>query len=231
MRVVTRLTENQSPRIHGNQAVRLVIAHTPEGGYEETVDYCRRTSGRRVSYHTIVNETGTERTQLVPWHRKAWHAGAYNSLSDGVAAAGFAARFNVRSPQAKAFSLLIASRLHHRDLPARWASNGGGRGFCRHADIQSDRRDPMSLPKWLVFVPMVKTDRKRLERAVKKATAAPPGSVPLADDWAFGRWYLGLDEFADHGPRNRRHRPSGYPRRVPTEGWRAVRWYLNRLSR
>lgn len=46
-----------------------------------------------------------------------------------------------------------------------------------------------------------------------------------AIDWKFGRWYLGLGEFKDVGPRHRPSRPAGYPRLVPLRGWRAVRWY------
>jgi N-acetyl-anhydromuramyl-L-alanine amidase AmpD len=232
MRVFLRETENQSARTHGDKAVKLVIAHTPEGPYEAMVRYITvppnghewREEDRRVSYHTIINEAGTERTQLVPWSRKAWHAGAYNSLSDGIAAAGWASRFVINSPQARAFAQVIAQRLVARKLPARWSRDGGGEGFCRHADIQTDRRDPMNRAKWLVFVPMVKAEHFRLSRAVKKGDRTR-GEV-RAEDWRFGRWYLGLAEYAKVGARHKPSRPPGYPLRVPPAGWRAVRWYL-----
>lgn len=229
MRIIIRNSPNHSVRVHGDKAVCLVICHTPEGSYGPMVDYCCRSTGRRVSYHTILNESGTERTQLVPWHRKAWHAGAYNSLSDGVCAAGWASKFNVRSPQAKAFASLVAQRLVARDLPARWARNGGGKGFCRHGDIQSDRSDPMNLVKWAVFVQMVKSEYVRLKRADKKGASVLSTSLTDAD-WKFGRWYLGLGEFSDVGPRHRPSRPKGYPLNVSRgtndRGWRAVRWYV-----
>lgn len=228
MRIERWYSPNASRRIHGDEAVKLVIGHTPEGEYDAMVAYCLKSSGRRVSYHTIVNEAGTERAQLVPWNLKAWHAGPYNSLSDGVAAAGFASRFNVRSPQARAFALLIAQRLDARGLPARWARNGGGEGFCRHADVQSDRSDPMSLVKWLVFVPMVKRAHAQLQAAKRRARSVPKRESVREEDWSFGRWYLGIKEYAEFGPRNRKARPKGYPRRVPAEGWRAVRWYVDK---
>jgi hypothetical protein len=51
-----------------------------------------------------------------------------------------------------------------------------------------------------------------------------------AEDWRFGRWYLGLGEFAKVGRRSKRHRPVGYPQRVPQAGWNAVCWYQKHVS-
>lgn len=153
---------NQSERVHGPDAIRLIIVHTPEGGYEGTINYITsKTNPRKVSYHVLISEDGKEATQMVPWNRKAWHAGAYNSLSEGVSAAGYARNFNVRSEQFKRLARVVAFRLHERKLPARWARDGGGSGFCRHADLQTDRSDPMSLPKWLTFVARVKLEHRR----------------------------------------------------------------------
>lgn len=160
---------NHSPRIHGVDAIRLVIVHTPEGGYEGTVRYVStppdgrewRDGDRRVSYHNLLREDGKQATQLVPWDRKAWHAGAFNSLSEGVAIAGWASKTRALSPGGRRFARIVAFRLRRRGLPARWARDGGGRGFCRHADLQSDRRDPMPLGRWLTFVALVKFEHAR----------------------------------------------------------------------
>lgn len=180
MKTDRRPSPNQSARTHGTGAVRLVIAHTPEGSYDGTVRYCLNAAGRRVSYHLLLNEDGTEATQLVPWTRKAWHAGAYNSLSDGVAAAGFARDFDVGSPQSRAFARVIAQRLHARGLPARWSKDGGGSGFCRHADLQTDRSDPMSVDKWRRFVRLVQAEHRQL-------TQPDHGRVKVLRAWILAR--------------------------------------------
>jgi N-acetyl-anhydromuramyl-L-alanine amidase AmpD len=160
--LVYKHSPNQSERIHGQKPVRLIVVHTPEGAYGPMVRYMTDPKqARKVSYHGLLREDGLEFTQLVPWGRKAWHAGAMNSASEGISAAGFAAKFNVRSEQSKRLARIVAYRLHKRGLKARWTTNPVTGGFCRHADLQSDRSDPMSRAKWLVFVGMVKAEATR----------------------------------------------------------------------
>lgn len=162
-------TANQSQRVHGVKAIRLIVVHTPEGSYGPMIRYITvppngkfwEDDDRRVSYHGMLREDGDEFTQFVGWDQKAWHAGAFNSLSEGISAAGFAAKFNVKSNQSKVLARIVAFRLRERGLPARWSRDGGGKGFCRHADLQSDRKDPMSRTKWLIFVGMVKYEHAR----------------------------------------------------------------------
>jgi hypothetical protein len=161
-KLVYKHSPNQSTRIHGQKAVRLIVVHTPEGSYGPMVRYMTDPNqARKVSYHGLLREDGLEFTQLVPWGRKAWHAGPYNSLSEGISAAGFAARFDVRSEQSKRLARIVAYRLHKRGLKAQWTTNPKSGGFCRHADLQSDRSDPMSRAKWIVFVGMVKAEAAR----------------------------------------------------------------------
>ena len=154
------VTDNESKRVHGNEAVDLVIAHTPEGGYAGTINYIKGTHDpdeRRVSYHVLIHENGKESVQFVRWSRKAWHVGVHNSRSDGIALAGWAASTKALSPGGRALARAIAMRLRERNLPPVWRRHGEvGGGFCRHADIQSDRSDPMPLWRWLTLVAMVK---------------------------------------------------------------------------
>ena len=158
--LVYKESPNQSARVHGADSIRLIVVHTPEGAYGPMVKYLCRSSSQ-VSYHGLLREDGLEFTQLVPWNRKAWHAKAYNSLGEGISAAGFARSFDVESEQARRLARVVAFRLHKRGLPARWSRDGGGEGFCRHADLQSDRSDPMNVEKWAKFVLMVKAEAKR----------------------------------------------------------------------
>lgn len=151
-----RESPNQSQRLFPAD-VELIVVHTPEGSYNAMVEYICRSSSQ-VSYHVLLREDGLEATQLVAWGRKAWHAKVHNGRSEGISAAGYARNFNVRSEQSKRLARIVAFRLHKRGLPASWSTK---RGFCRHADLQTDRSDPMSRAKWLVFVGMVKYEKAR----------------------------------------------------------------------
>ena len=82
MKIVTKNSPNQSARVHGDNAVRLIVCHTPEGTYAGTVAFIM-TPAAQVSYHRLYKKDGTEATQLVPFNRKAWHAGAVNASRTG----------------------------------------------------------------------------------------------------------------------------------------------------
>jgi hypothetical protein len=52
MKIVQKWSPNQSERIHGDAAVRLIVCHTPEGSYQGTINYiCDPNAARKVSYH------------------------------------------------------------------------------------------------------------------------------------------------------------------------------------
>lgn len=159
-------TPNQSWRVHGNgAAVDLVICHTPEGSFASARAAChddQRPIWDRVSYHALLRKDGAAGSQFVPWHRKAWHAGTYNSRSEGIALEGFAADTRALSAGGRVFARAVAARLRARGLPPKWRRRGEtGGGFCRHADIQADRSDPMPLGRWLTFVALVKYEHRR----------------------------------------------------------------------
>jgi hypothetical protein len=213
VRLVTRNSPNQSARNHGDAAVRLVVAHTPEGGYDSTVGFIMRPTSQ-VSYHLLIRKDGTEATQLVPWHRKAWHAGPVNSLSDGVAVEGFARHFNLADPGTRMLAREIAKRLVARRLPCQWTTDPAKGGFCRHGDLQSDRTDPTgNLDHWRLFVAMVADEHERLV----KPPAEWPRPLP-AWFWEWARWRLGEGEFKQHGP-VKGPRPSAAPRLIPPWAW------------
>jgi hypothetical protein len=147
---------NQSARIHGNDAVDLIIVHSPEGPYAGMVKYLQNPNSG-VSYHILVKEDGSEATQLVPYGRKAWHAGVQNSRSEGISLCDYARNIRAFSPGGRKLARIVAFRLYKRGLKPVWRRKGEvGGGFCRHADIQADRSDPMNLSRWLAFVAMVK---------------------------------------------------------------------------
>jgi hypothetical protein len=210
--IKTANSPNQSPRIHGNDAVRLVVCHTPEGSYDGTSRFIL-TSSSKVSYHMLIKKDGTEATQFVAWSQKAWHAGAMNSLSDGVSLEGYARTFDLADQGSHEMARVVAQRLIARNLPCQWTTDPAKGGFCRHGDLQDNRTDPTpDLAEWGLFVNMVKAEYDRLK-------APRPWPVPLpAWFWVWARWRLGVAEFKDYGPANKNHRP-GLP--VPPPG---IQW-------
>ena len=162
-KLVYKESPNQSPRAGWWPSIEVVICHTPEGSYSSGLQTCLAPRGdASVSYHVLLNEAGTEATQLVPWGRKAWHAKDDNSRSEGLSAAGYASSFQPKSEQGRVFARMVAFRLKENNLPAKWTRGKRGvKGFCRHADVQSDRSDPMNLAKWMVFVYLVKREHRR----------------------------------------------------------------------
>lgn len=217
MRVVHDYSPNQSGWTHGEEAIDLVICHTAEGGYTGTVAYLK-SPAVQVSYHLLINEDGSEATQLVPWSRKAWHAKVYNSRAEGISCAGHARSFDVRSAQARAFARVVAERLVERGLPCRWARDGSGQGFCRHGDVQSDRSDPMSPEKFDLFVDMVREQYDLIRSPKKPEPEEPeperPFATEAAERLAWARWRR-------NGGRPWQ-RPRGVRLRIPKQWWA---WY------
>lgn len=214
MRLVVRSSPNQSERIHGDDAVRLVIVHTPEGGYASTVEFvCRKSS--KVSYHRLYKKDGTEATQLVPFSRKAWHAGPFNSLSDGLSVESYAREFEIEDPGTHEIAKGVAERLVARGLPCQWTTDPAKGGFCRHGDLQRDRIDPTpDLAEWRVFVSMVEAEYARL------TAPAWPKPIP-AWFWVWARWRLGVGEFKEFGPKQG-PRPKSAPYVIPAWAWRRL---------
>ncbi len=156
-----RPTPNRSSR-HGGR-VSLIVVHDTEGGYEGSIEWLCNPAAQ-ASAHIVLREDGGEATQLVPWDEKAWSCVAFNSVSENLELAGFAARwYGLRELQVAA--RIVAFRLRKRGLPARWATGGRGLGFCRHADLGvagGGHHDPTtSIAKWLLFVAMVKHEYAR----------------------------------------------------------------------
>lgn len=183
-KIILNESPNQSERIHGDDQVRIIVCHTPEGSYGSALATCLNPNAD-VSYHQLINADGQEVTQLVPFSRKAWHAKSYNSLSDGISAAGFARLFNPLTTQAQVFADLVAARCIARKVQPQWTTDPAKGGFCRHADLQSDRSDPMSVDKWLVFVGMVQASYQKQMQQLK------PWPIPVpAWFWPWAQWKL-----------------------------------------
>jgi hypothetical protein len=184
MKLVTKNSPNQSARVHGAKAVRLVVCHTPEGSYRSAINTCMSDEAD-VSYHRLYKKDGTEATQLVPYTRKAWHAGALNSLSDGLSIEGHARHFSLKDKGARELAKGVAQRLKARGLAPQWTTDPARGGFCRHGDLQDNRTDPTpDIAEWRQFVRMVQAEHRKLKRP-----GTLPGPSPKPDEfWDWADW-------------------------------------------
>lgn len=157
-----RESPNQSARERGSK-IDLIVVHDTEGGYEGAINWFAN-SHSDVSAHIVLKEDGSEATQMVPYARKAWHAGAFNSRSIGLEMAGFAKQGYGEHEWAVA-ARIVAFLLHKYRLPPYWARGGGGPGFCRHYDLGQaggGHRDPTTDDAvWARFVHQVQDKLKR----------------------------------------------------------------------
>ena len=174
MLVLPALRWTRSPNYssRGSARVRLVVAHDCEGNYAGSINWFS-ISRSEVSAHLVLRDDGLEATQMVAFGNKAWHACAFNSVSEGIEMAGFAAK-GFAAPEWDAAAAVVAWRLHANGLPCRWAEHGDGAGFCSHHDLGTaggGHDDPTTDPQvWQAFV-----------ARVAAASAQPmPDSWPLA---------------------------------------------------
>lgn len=164
----------QSPNYSSRNGakVRLVIIHDCEGSYSGSIAWFAQ-SRSQVSAHLVLREDGGEATQMVRFANKAWHACAFNTVSEGIEMAGFAAK-GFSSPLWDAAAAIVAYRLKTNGLPLRWAEKGIGAGFCSHWDLGAEgggHRDPTIDPNvWQSFA----------ARVGKAYAQDMPGSWPIA---------------------------------------------------
>lgn len=212
MKITLKYSPNQSER-HGGE-VRLVICHTPEGSDFGTIATIMNPA-EQVSYHRLYLAGGEEAIQFVPFEKKAWHAKALNSVSDGLACSGYARRFDLHKAETREFAKGVAERLKARNLQPQWTTDLAKGGFCRHADLQSDRSDPTpDIEEWKEFCKMVK--------------AAYNKESDLY--WLWLAWTLGEGDFAGRGKRNPNARPAKLPKRVPVSWWARRAAFLARRN-
>ena len=130
--LIQRHTPNQSSR-HGAR-VDLLVWHETAGTYAGSVAWLCNPAAQ-ASAHIVIDETGTEATQLVPLEAKAWHAAAYNPRSVGIEHANTLARGYATTRQLEVSARVFGWLCLHLGVPPRWARGGAGAGICRHLDL------------------------------------------------------------------------------------------------
>lgn len=156
------------PRI---KKVRLVVIHTAEGGYEGTVSWlCNPASDASSTY--VVNEDGSEVTQLVALSDRAWTQAAFNFESVSIELAGsLSTRFLkpvTAYKQMRTTARLVAWLLHEFGLPAERVNHDhrfSGRGHTRHGELAPEGGHPFCLvykrANWLLFRRWVRKETER----------------------------------------------------------------------
>lgn len=168
MAVLPPLVQKRSPsQSDRTSEVTLVVVHDTEGGYSGAVSWLCDPRAE-ASAHVVLNEDGSEATQLIGWGKKAWACMAYNSASDNLELAGYASK-PYKLAQLRVAARIVAFRLKKRGLPAKHvvptAVGDGARGFAYHSDlgvIGGDHHDPgFSTAQRLLFEGFVKYEYLR----------------------------------------------------------------------
>lgn len=167
--LVTSDTPNKSSR-HG-AAVRLIVPHTVEGSYEAGVSWLKNPSAQ-ASAHIVLNENGTQATQLVGWDEKSWACADFNAEAENIECAGKLTWPNQllghNMKQMRVLARIVAFRLRKRGLPPKWVQNKDrfhGRGVARHGDLAPEGGHPLCkvwrYRSWFVFMGLVKYEYRR----------------------------------------------------------------------
>lgn len=166
----------QSPNYNsrGGQTVRLIVVHDCEGNENGAVSWFADPRSQ-VSAHAVLAADGKRFTRMVDWRNRAWHACAFNSVSEGIEMAGFSAK-GFDAPEWDAAAALVAWRLKENNLPPVWAHGGNGQGFTSHFDLGAaggGHTDPTTdTATWLAFT-------HRVETAYAEGVAEPQWDTPL----------------------------------------------------
>lgn len=118
----------------GGQRVRLIVWHDCEGSFGGSASWFAQALSR-VSANIVLSEDGAQAIQMVAWANKAWHACNFNPFSEGVEAAGYAAK-GLGAPEWRALANIVAFRLKANGLPCQVATAANNwTGYCQHVDL------------------------------------------------------------------------------------------------
>ena len=116
------------------QRTRLIVAHDCEGSFAGSVSWFAQAQSQ-VSAHIVLSEDGERAVQMVAWANKAWHVCNMNGFSEGIEAAGYAAK-GLGAPEWQALANLVAYRLRANNIPCQRATSANAwTGWCQHADL------------------------------------------------------------------------------------------------
>lgn len=128
--LVQRRSPNSSSR--NGQHISHLVWHSTAGPYEASVGWlCNPIS--QASAHIVLDEHGSEASQLVPLERKAWHAEGWNGFSVGVEHASLGRGF-ASSEQLAESARVFAWLCWKLAIPPVYGLHRP-RGIVRHRDL------------------------------------------------------------------------------------------------
>src|SRR5260370_18666180 len=154
-------TKNFSAR---TTKISLIVVHDTEGGYQGAIATFMN-SHAKVSAHLVLKEDGSEATQMVGFHEKAWACCAFNSMSLNLEMAGFIAK-GYSVGELNEAALIVAYLAHRYDVPLTWSRTGHTPGVCRHRDLGKaggGHTDPCDDSTWSKFMDLVESENHTAE--------------------------------------------------------------------
>jgi hypothetical protein len=167
--VLPTLAQHPSPNVSDRRGIvpYLIVVHRPAGNYAGSLATLlddSRPIRERVSAH-VLTDSNRRAAQLVPWHRKAWTAAAFNSASYNVEVDDDA--WNGRDPAAFATAARIVAYLCKRTgIPPVWSRSPlDAPGVIRHLDLGlagGGHRDPTTdVVLWRQFIAACMAEHRR----------------------------------------------------------------------
>lgn len=196
---VFRSSPNHSAR--PSARVDVVIIHTCEGAYSGCVSWLRN-SAAGVSAHYVVNESGSEISQLVDENRKAWHVAAsyrarlnsgqlssregqsINNFSIGIEHGGRGAQSRWPEGQINASIRLV------RDITARHNIPRDRYHIVGHGQLQPESRsDPGPNWPWSSYLAAINSGSSNPPPSTPPPSNPPPsGTIITVDNETGGRF-------------------------------------------
>src|SRR6266513_663367 len=173
----------------------MVIIHTCESNYASCWSWLDNPASQ-VSAHYVVNENGSEISQLVREQNRAWHIAALydctlnrrhacwlngvqsNHFTVGIEHAGFASQDSFSAAQLEASAALVCDVTRDRAIPRDWQHIVG------HGQLQpADRTDPGPKWPWIAYIHRVQAlcgelvvdDSAQFNDSVVARTQVPAG--------------------------------------------------------
>lgn len=163
MGVLPPLAQKRSPNQSARtQPITHLVWHATEGHYAPSVEWLCNPQAD-ASAHIVVNEDGTQATQLVHLAAKAWHCEGWNGFTVGVEHASLGTGFTGRA-QEEVSARVFAWLCWHLDIPPVFGLHRP-RGIVRHRDLGvagGGHYDGPTDATWFgVFLPAVHAELSR----------------------------------------------------------------------
>ncbi|MCB9647736.1 MAG: N-acetylmuramoyl-L-alanine amidase [Deltaproteobacteria bacterium] len=174
----------------GGKSPRFVVIHTCEGAYSGCVSWLRN-SASGVSAHYVVNDTGSEISQLVEEENRAWHIGAAyrsrlnggqmtdiegassNTYSVGIEHAGRASQPSWDERMIEASADLVAGITDRHNIPKDRYH------VVAHGTLQPENRvDPGPNWPWTHYLDLVRGGAVTPPPPTPTPTPTPPPTTP-----------------------------------------------------